>query len=276
MDSFDSNRAERDQDTTGRTVVGMFRSRRNAEAAIRDLKASGFIDEQIGVAMQDEAEQRELLESSGGQAAEGAAAGALSGGILGGLIGLLGSTLVPGLGPIVVGGVLASTLTGAGVGAATGGLIGALIGLGVPEEDARHFDLGLRSGGVLVTVDADARTGEALAILERHGMDLGPTRGRRYEAARAAGAPGSTAAPGIATASLSGVGVTGESTRDTSAGASPVGMPGVGTPGIGMGDVASGSSTGDRGMSGARAGRTGERRVRRDPAYSGPERRLVV
>ncbi|HYC33539.1 MAG TPA: YsnF/AvaK domain-containing protein [Gemmatimonadales bacterium] len=163
------------------TIVGLFTERRHAEQAILDLKAAGFGEDQIGVAMQDRDEQQSLIEDTGSQAAEGAAKGAVSGGIVGGLIGLLGSLLIPGLGPIVVGGVLASTLTGAGIGAATGGLIGALIGLGVPEEDARHFDQGLRSGGILVTVNAAGRADEAGRILHSHGADLGPSAVGRYE-----------------------------------------------------------------------------------------------
>ena len=166
---------------TYRTVVGLFTERTHAEQAIRDLKAAGFTESQIGVAMQNDEEQQRLIDDTGSQAAEGAAKGAVSGGIVGGLIGLLGSLLIPGVGPIVVGGVLASALTGAGVGAATGGLIGALIGLGVPEEDAQHFDRGLQSGGILVTVDAGARTAEAVSIMQRHDADLGPTGRSRYE-----------------------------------------------------------------------------------------------
>ena len=158
-----------------RTIVGLFSERRHAEQAIRDLKSAGFEDDRIGVAMPNRDEQQSLLEDSGSQAADGAAKGAVSGGIVGGLIGLLGSLLVPGLGPIVVGGVLASTLTGAGVGAATGGLIGALMGLGLSEEDAQHFDRGLRSGGILVTVAAGARPDAALDVLRSHGADLGPS-----------------------------------------------------------------------------------------------------
>src|SRR5215213_3549857 len=154
--------------THGRTVVGLFTDRSDAENAIRELKNAGFSDSQIGVAMRDRDEQRQLIEDTGSTAAEGAATGALSGGVVGGLIGLLGSLLIPGVGPIVVGGVLASALTGAGIGAATGGIIGALAGMGVPEADAKHFDLGLRSGHILVTVDAGNRTGEALGILQRH------------------------------------------------------------------------------------------------------------
>ena len=42
------------------------------------------------------------------------------------------------------------------------------------DDAARHFDHGLRAGGALVTVDAGPRTGEALAIMQRHEVDLGP------------------------------------------------------------------------------------------------------
>lgn len=180
MTHHDNHDVQTGQDTTGRTVVGMFNRRTDAESAIRDLSQAGFTDDQIGVALKDSAEQRDLMESSGSAGVDGVATGALGGGLLGGLIGLLGSLLIPGVGAIVVGGVLGSTLAGVGIGAATGGLIGALVGMGVPEADAQHFDLGVRSGSILVTVDAGARTAEALAILERHGMDFGPSGARRY------------------------------------------------------------------------------------------------
>ena len=168
------------QETTSRTVVGLFRHRSAAEAAIRDLKEAGFAEDRIGVAMQERVEQADLLEEMGTEPAEGAAKGAVSGGLVGGLLGLLGSLLIPGLGPVLAGGVLASTLAGVGIGAATGGLLGALIGLGVPEEDARHFDEGFRAGGTLVTVDAGSRTPEAVAILGRHEVNLGPSGHVRY------------------------------------------------------------------------------------------------
>jgi uncharacterized membrane protein len=165
---------------TGRTVVGLFRDRRDAEQAIGDLRDAGFTREQIGIAINDKGAQREMEDQTGANAAgKGAAAGAVSGGLVGGIIGLLGSLLVPGLGPIVVGGVLESVLVGAGVGAATGGLVGALVGIGVGEEDARHFDAGFREGGTLVTVDAGDRVGEAELILDRCNADLGPSRAQR-------------------------------------------------------------------------------------------------
>ncbi|HVK00534.1 MAG TPA: hypothetical protein VM365_06695 [Gemmatimonadales bacterium] len=175
MSQSDSHVDFTPQETTGRTVVGLFSRRAAAESAIRDLWNSGFEDDRIGVAMQERVEQGDLLEDAGSQSAEGAAKGAVGGGLVGGLVGLLGSLLIPGLGPVLAGGVLASTLAGVGIGAATGGLLGALMGLGLPEEDAKHFDHGFREGGTLVTVDAGARTREALAILSRHEVDLGPS-----------------------------------------------------------------------------------------------------
>jgi uncharacterized protein (TIGR02271 family) len=162
--------------TTSGTVVGLFHNQVDAERAIQRLKSEGFSEDQIGVAIKDRERQQELIEGTGTQAAEGAATGAIGGGVLGGVIGLLagvGALAIPGVGPIIAGGTLASTLAGAGIGAAAGGLLGALVGMGVPEEDAQHFDKGFRAGGTLVTVNAGGRADEAQRCLYESGADLG-------------------------------------------------------------------------------------------------------
>lgn len=172
--------------TQGGTVVGLFKNQVDAERAIDRLKQAGFSESQIGVAMRDRTQQQELIEGTGTQAAEGAATGAIGGGVLGGVIGLLagvGALAIPGVGPIIAGGALASTLAGAGIGAAAGGLLGALMGMGIPEEDARHFDEGFRAGGILVTVNAQGREEEARECLYEAGADLGSVgRGIRGDA----------------------------------------------------------------------------------------------
>jgi uncharacterized protein (TIGR02271 family) len=163
----------------GETVVGLFADQVAAERAIQALKAAGFSEAQIGVAVRDKRQQQELTEGTGTQAAEGAATGAVGGGVLGGVVGLLagvGALAIPGIGPIIAGGALASTLAGAGIGAAAGGLIGALAGMGVPEEDARHFERGFQQGGVLVTVEAGADATRARQALLASGADLGPAQ----------------------------------------------------------------------------------------------------
>lgn len=160
------------------TVVGLFYEKREAELAIRELKDAGFSEDQIGVLMQDRDSQQRLAESTGTKVSESAATGAIGGGVAGGVLGLLagiGALAIPGIGPIIAGGALASTLAGAGIGAAAGGLLGALVGMGVPEEDARYFEEGLRTGGVLVTVNAGTRTQDARQILRGRGADLEAT-----------------------------------------------------------------------------------------------------
>jgi hypothetical protein len=207
MTSPNGHGAARGAHTTGRTVVGLFKDRSRAEDAIRDLKNAGFTNEQIGVVTRDRKDRTEdesrsaarvdrddpgkIVDETAAGLAEGATVGAVTGGVIGGLVGLIGSLLIPGLGPVVVGGVLASTLLGMGVGAATGGLIGALVGMGVPEEDARYFDAGFREGGTLVTVNAGDGTPEAVAVLQRHGADFGPSRPAEFDSAAERAASGS-------------------------------------------------------------------------------------
>jgi len=165
-------------------VAGLFSDRERAARAIHDLREQGFAPEEIGAAMRDRSEQGELIADSAVRTAGAAASGAAGGGVLGGVIGMLvgaGVLAIPGVGPVVAGGVLASTLgviggtaaAGAGIGAATGGILGALIGMGVPHEDARFFERGVREGGTLVTVHAARREAEARETLKSHGASLG-------------------------------------------------------------------------------------------------------
>jgi hypothetical protein len=97
------------------------------------------------------------------------AGGALFGGLGGLLIGL-GALAIPGLGPIVAAGPIATTLAGAGIGAAGGGLIGALKDAGVPDEEAGVYAESIRRGGTMVTVRAPEVLRDRVAdILDEHG-----------------------------------------------------------------------------------------------------------
>ena len=203
------------RDMSGRkAIAGLFETREEAERAIDELKALGIRGDQIGVAMHDKAAQGELAQETGTKAAEGATSGAVGGGLLGGVLGFLvgaGALAIPGVGPVIAGGMLASALgvaggtavAGAGIGAAAGGITGALVGMGIPDEEAKHFEGGFKSGGILVTVGG-GRTMEALAVLERNGGDTGPgstgATARASRATRGAGAGTATGALGGAAA----------------------------------------------------------------------------
>src|SRR5919202_882351 len=170
----------------GRThrAVGVFAHRRNAEAALRDLRDSGFDMDHVSIVGKNLDPDTQIAgadvggSAKGHKADDGAKAGAATGGALGGLGGLLvglGALAIPGIGPVIAGGALATALAtaaaGGAIGAAAGGLTGALIGLGIPEERARFYNDRVNRGDYLVMVDGtEDELRHAEAILSRHGI----------------------------------------------------------------------------------------------------------
>lgn len=184
------------------TVVGVFEDRDNAQRAVADLKKAGFQDDHIGLASHERATTDTGEEAETGHAGTGAVTGALAGAGVGVAWGIaVAAGLLPGIGPVIAGGALAAILASTGVGAAIGGIAGALIGLGVPEEEASYYESEFKAGRTLVTVKAENRYNEALAILRRHGGHAQERTGsfvRREYAATATGAavrPTATPAP---------------------------------------------------------------------------------
>jgi hypothetical protein len=118
--------------------------------------------------------------------AEGSGAGAGIGAVVGGGAGLLaglGLLAIPGLGPVVAAGWLASTALGAVVGGTAGGLIGALTAAGVSKEDAHIYAEGIRRGGTLVTARVlDADRAKCESILDRASVNI-QDRGAAYRKA---------------------------------------------------------------------------------------------
>jgi uncharacterized protein (TIGR02271 family) len=163
-----------------RTVIALFDDMQHAYAAVRELTNIGIPRENISIVSNDaEGTYQQQLERGGAtregstqdtleDAGKGAGAGAVLGG-LGGLVVGLGALAIPGIGPIVAAGPIASALAGAGIGAAAGGLVGALTNLGVPEEQAGHYAEGVRRGGTLVTVEVeDHNIDRAVNIINQH------------------------------------------------------------------------------------------------------------
>ena len=164
-------------------AVGVFSSPQSAEYALNELKNSGFSMSQISIVARDRNGRDEIAgvdvrDNAGNQAGSGATAGALAGGAVGGFVGLLGALsalTIPGIGPVVAGGALASilgdALIGGAVGAATGGIVGALMGLGIPEEQAQVYNYRLSQGDYLVIVEGtQAEITKAESILGNQGI----------------------------------------------------------------------------------------------------------
>ena len=145
------------------TVTGLFDDYTDAQAAVRELETMGVPHGDISIVASNAKGDHDHVgaaraSEAGEDAGKGAGIGATVGGI-GGLLAGLGLLAIPGLGPVVAAGWLASTLVGAGVGAvvggAAGGLVGALTHAGVSEDDANAYAEGVRRGGTLVTAKVD-------------------------------------------------------------------------------------------------------------------------
>jgi hypothetical protein len=83
----------------------------------------------------------------------------------------LSALTIPGLGPVIAAGPLASMLVGAGIGAAGGGLLGALVGWGVPETEAGYYTEAVRRGSTLLAVRTEeTNVPHIVEILNRHNL----------------------------------------------------------------------------------------------------------
>jgi len=134
-------------------VTGFFGTYDVAKQAVHELEAAGIRSSDISI-VANNSDYRVIREpdiSDGTAAATGASIGTVVGGSAGLLAGL-GVLTIPGIGPVIAAGWLASTALGAAVGAATGGIIGALTDAGMSEDEAEYYAEGIRRGGTLVTV----------------------------------------------------------------------------------------------------------------------------
>jgi uncharacterized protein (TIGR02271 family) len=153
------------------TVVGVFETRARADQAMAALRKAGFDDSDIGMVFRN-AEGKTVKTGAADDtyAEEGAAAGAIAGAAGGALVGagIVAGVLSP-IGPVLALGTLGTILVNAAGGAAIAGIAGALIGWGIPEEDAEFYETEVKSGRYLVTVEANGRSAEARAVLQRFG-----------------------------------------------------------------------------------------------------------
>jgi hypothetical protein len=141
------------------TLTRSYDSYETARSVVEALEAEGVSSADISVVgRHHKADESNAGEGAGIGAALGGAAGLLAG------IGLLA---IPGIGPVVAAGWLASTAAGAAAGGVAGGIVGALTSAGHSEEDANYYAETVRRGGTVVSVRvADEQVPAVEAILD--------------------------------------------------------------------------------------------------------------
>jgi hypothetical protein len=163
------------------TISRLYDRYADAERAVTALESAGIPHSDISIVANNsdnwytggkKDRDNDGVDDRAESAGKGAGIGAGIGGVAGLLAGL-GLLAIPGLGPVVAAGWLASMAVGAAAGAATGGIIGALTEAGLSEEDAHTYAEGVRRGGTLVTArvpDADRARFES--ILNHSSVDI--------------------------------------------------------------------------------------------------------
>lgn len=147
-------------------AVGVFRSLRQVEGALTDLRAIGFPMSHISTMTRE----RHIRPN---QAQSGATTGAIVGGTVGGVFGLVvglgaiaataGAGALPILGSVAL--ALTSTVTSGVMGAAGGGALGALMGYGIPQQEALEYRQRIYQGEYVMTLGgtiADIRRAEPI------------------------------------------------------------------------------------------------------------------
>jgi uncharacterized membrane protein len=162
--------------TEGYIAVGIFHEPAQAHRALEELRQAGYSDNEIGYLARARAIEPD--KTIGTFIANSTVEGWFVGGLLGTAIVLL----IPGFGLATVGGILAASLGGAAIGAAAGSLLGALISIGIPEEEARHYQKEIEAGHTVITVKAQSGYADALHILRRNGAHNVTTRLSEFNA----------------------------------------------------------------------------------------------
>ena len=142
-------------------ISAVFDNQSEAETAVRELRDAGVRDTDLSIIARNEGRGATTSDGAGtvtdtseGDGIKGAVIGAGAGTLLG-----IAALAIPGVGPLVAAGAIASSAipaaaaVGAGVGAVAGGVTGMLTGHGVSDEDSTYYEGRINEGGVFVSVD---------------------------------------------------------------------------------------------------------------------------
>jgi outer membrane lipoprotein SlyB len=145
-------------------VIGVFPNTETAQQAVNALKRGGWVDEHISLLTRGQESELDMPRplDQGDEMEKSAAVGAAAGATLG-LLASSALLVIPGIGPVIFAGAMASGITGGLV----GGIVGAMSGWGVRENHARELEAELRNGKTILMVSGGPRTlADAEAVLE--------------------------------------------------------------------------------------------------------------
>jgi hypothetical protein len=136
-------------------IAGVFHSSDVAQAVVDRLRRDGLVTDKVTVLMPGTS-PREAERRVPAEAGESPGMGAALGSVVGGAVGLATAGLVlPGVGPIVVAGMLAAAAAGATGGGVLGDRVEEKLTAGIPESELMRYGSALRRGHSVVIAGAE-------------------------------------------------------------------------------------------------------------------------
>lgn len=143
------------------SVLAVTDSAGHARNLIQAILADGFVGQEISAIFSDHESGKNFAKEMHTQpphpVREGVEAGSFVGAVIGWVLGV-GILAIPGIGPFAGFGPMLGALGIAGVGAAGGAIVGAFMGIGVPDPNASRYEGLIRSGHILLSVNASDQT----------------------------------------------------------------------------------------------------------------------
>ncbi|HVV01897.1 MAG TPA: DUF3341 domain-containing protein [Verrucomicrobiae bacterium] len=157
-----------------RSLFCIAASESQAADIVRELKATGFTNNDISALLPDKTGSMDFIHARGRGTADGIAWGGIIGAIVFAILGWLAGTgilAIPSLGPFIAAGPVMAALAAAFIGTAFCGILGGWFGSRVPKFEARRCAGKLRQGNILLSVHCETRAKEkdAKKIFHRAG-----------------------------------------------------------------------------------------------------------
>jgi hypothetical protein len=155
-----------------KTVTGIFPTMLEAHNVMRELEGIGVPEDALSIVAGNESDRHKEYLEKAQKASESTAAAAASGASFGGGMGIVATLValsIPGVGPFIAAGAMATVLAGLGIGAVGGGLISAFHHMGISHEEAPLYEEAVRRGSIMLIAKVDDTAEPQVTDLMRRG-----------------------------------------------------------------------------------------------------------
>jgi uncharacterized membrane protein len=155
-----------------KTVAGIFPTMLEAHNVMRELEGIGIPENALSIVAGNESDRHKEYLEKAQKASESTTAAAASGASFGGGMGIVATLValsIPGVGPFIAAGAMATVLAGLGIGAVSGGLIAAFHHMGISHEEAPLYEEAVRRGSIMLIAKVDDTAEPQVTDLMRRG-----------------------------------------------------------------------------------------------------------